>query len=115
MPRPSGGGGLVAVQRGVAEAHAGDVEDGVGRAGREDADLDPDLTCAGHALILSSSVAQRHTADSWISTGCPSCGRPTTREHDPQHEVWVGVATTGTEVAARVDAILTRSPTAGTR
>ena len=26
--------------------------------------------------------------------------------HDPQHEVWVGVPTEGTEVAARVDAIL---------
>ena len=29
-----------------------------------------------------------------------------TRLHDPRHEVWVGVATDGTEVAARVDAIL---------
>ncbi len=29
-----------------------------------------------------------------------------TRRHDPRHEVWVGVATEGTEVAARVDAIL---------
>jgi acetoin utilization deacetylase AcuC-like enzyme len=26
--------------------------------------------------------------------------------HDPRHEVWVGVATPGTEVAARVDAVL---------
>ncbi len=31
---------------------------------------------------------------------------PTTRLHDPRHEVWVGVATEGTEVAARVDTIL---------
>src|ERR1700710_901250 len=29
-----------------------------------------------------------------------------TRLHDPRHEVWVGVATDGTEVSARVDAIL---------
>ncbi len=29
-----------------------------------------------------------------------------TREHDPRHEIWVGVATEGTEVAARVDTIL---------
>ena len=29
-----------------------------------------------------------------------------TRLHDPRHEVWIGVATDGTEVAARVDAIL---------
>jgi acetoin utilization deacetylase AcuC-like enzyme len=36
----------------------------------------------------------------------PVVWSPTTRAHDPQHEVWVGVATTGTEVAARVDAIL---------
>ena len=28
-----------------------------------------------------------------------------TRAHDPRHEVWVGVPTTGTEVAARVDVI----------
>lgn len=32
---------------------------------------------------------------------------PTTRLHDPQHEVWVGVAIDGTERADRVDAILT--------
>ncbi len=44
--------------------------------------------------------------DSWISTPLRSCGHPTTRDHDPQHEVWVGVATDGTEVAARVDVIL---------
>ncbi len=36
----------------------------------------------------------------------PVVWSPTTRDHDPRHEVWVGVATTGTEVAARVDAIL---------
>ncbi|NLW98500.1 MAG: histone deacetylase family protein [Actinomycetales bacterium] len=33
---------------------------------------------------------------------------PQTRLHDPRHEVWVGVATEGTEVPARVDAILSR-------
>lgn len=36
----------------------------------------------------------------------PVCWSPETRRHDPQHEVWVGVATDGTERAARVDAIL---------
>jgi acetoin utilization deacetylase AcuC-like enzyme len=36
----------------------------------------------------------------------PVVWSPDTRLHDPRHEVWVGVATTGTEVSARVDAIL---------
>ncbi len=36
----------------------------------------------------------------------PVVWSPETRRHDPHREVWVGVATTGTEVAARVDAIL---------
>ncbi len=36
----------------------------------------------------------------------PVVWSPATRDHDPRHEVWVGVATEGTEVAARVDAIL---------
>lgn len=36
----------------------------------------------------------------------PVVWSPETRGHDPRHEVWVGVATDGTEVAARVDAIL---------
>ncbi len=36
----------------------------------------------------------------------PVVWTPTTREHDPRHEVWVGVSTPATEVAARVDAIL---------
>ena len=36
----------------------------------------------------------------------PVVWSPTTRDHDPKNEVWVGVATIGTEVAARVDAIL---------
>ena len=36
----------------------------------------------------------------------PVVWSPTTRLHDPRHEVWVGVATEGTEVSARVDAIL---------
>ena len=38
----------------------------------------------------------------------PVVWSPTTREHDPVHEVWVGVATPAAEVAARVDAIVTR-------
>jgi acetoin utilization deacetylase AcuC-like enzyme len=36
----------------------------------------------------------------------PVVWSPATRDHDPLHEVWVGVATEGTEVAARVDQIL---------
>ena len=36
----------------------------------------------------------------------PVVWSPETRRHDPRHEVWVGVATEGTETAARVDAIL---------
>ena len=36
----------------------------------------------------------------------PVVWSPETRRHDPQHEVWVGVATDGTERADRVDAIL---------
>jgi acetoin utilization deacetylase AcuC-like enzyme len=36
----------------------------------------------------------------------PVVWSPETRRHDPQHEVWVGVATEGTERANRVDAIL---------
>jgi acetoin utilization deacetylase AcuC-like enzyme len=43
----------------------------------------------------------------------PAVWSPTTRDHDPRHEVWVGVATTGTEVAARVDAILAAVTEAG--
>ncbi len=45
----------------------------------------------------------------------PVVWSPTTRDHDPQHEVWVGVATTGTEVAARVDAIVRAVTDAGHR
>lgn len=36
----------------------------------------------------------------------PVVWSPATRLHEPRHEVWVGVATRGSEVAARVDAIL---------
>src|SRR3954470_23744244 len=36
----------------------------------------------------------------------PVVWSPETRRHDPRHEVWVGVATDGTERAERVDAIL---------
>lgn len=38
-----------------------------------------------------------------------------TRRHDPRHEVWVGVATEGTETAGRVDAILGELEAAGHR
>jgi acetoin utilization deacetylase AcuC-like enzyme len=43
----------------------------------------------------------------------PVVWSPETRRHDPQHEVWVGVATDGTERAERVDAILDALGTAG--
>lgn len=36
----------------------------------------------------------------------PVVWSPTTREHDPRHEIWVGVTTEATEVAARVDVIV---------
>jgi acetoin utilization deacetylase AcuC-like enzyme len=36
----------------------------------------------------------------------PVVWSPRTRDHDPRHEIWVGVPTEGTEVAARVDTIL---------
>jgi len=36
----------------------------------------------------------------------PVVWSPVTREHEPKNEIWVGVPTTGTEVPARVDAIL---------
>lgn len=43
----------------------------------------------------------------------PVVWSPTTREHVPQGEVWVGVPTPGTEVAARVDAIFEALAVAG--
>src|SRR3954471_12192384 len=45
----------------------------------------------------------------------PVVWSPATRDHDPRHEVWVGVATEGTEVAARVEAILESTRSAGHR
>jgi acetoin utilization deacetylase AcuC-like enzyme len=45
----------------------------------------------------------------------PVVWSPATREHDPKNEVWVGVATIGTEVAARVDTILDSLRVAGHR
>lgn len=45
----------------------------------------------------------------------PVVWSPTTRDHDPRHEIWVGAATIGTEVAARVDAILQSLNEAGHR
>ncbi|QBR90992.1 histone deacetylase family protein [Nocardioides euryhalodurans] len=41
-----------------------------------------------------------------MSRSMPVVWSPETRRHDPRHEVWVGVATPATEVAERVDAIL---------
>ncbi|WP_028650426.1 histone deacetylase family protein [Nocardioides halotolerans] len=43
----------------------------------------------------------------------PVVWSPETRRHDPRNEVWVGVATIGTETAARVDAILVALRAAG--
>ncbi|GAA4361326.1 histone deacetylase family protein [Angustibacter luteus] len=45
----------------------------------------------------------------------PVVWSPATREHDPRHEIWVGVATQGTEVATRVDVILQALRDAGHR
>ena len=45
----------------------------------------------------------------------PVLWSPTTREHDPRNEVWVGVQTQGTEVGARVDVILQALTEAGHR
>ncbi|MET0840380.1 MAG: histone deacetylase family protein [Marmoricola sp.] len=45
----------------------------------------------------------------------PAVWSPATRHHDPKHEVWVGVATEGTEIAARVDTILEALRGAGHR
>src|SRR3954452_11899815 len=38
----------------------------------------------------------------------PVVWSPSTRQHDPRHEVWVGTATPATEVATRVDVIRDR-------
>jgi len=43
----------------------------------------------------------------------PVVWSPRTREHDPKNEIWVGVPTAGTEVSARVDAILVALDAAG--
>jgi acetoin utilization deacetylase AcuC-like enzyme len=45
----------------------------------------------------------------------PVVWSPATRQHDPRHEVWVGVSTAGTEVAERVDVILASLTDAGHR
>jgi acetoin utilization deacetylase AcuC-like enzyme len=45
-------------------------------------------------------------SQSGAARAVPVVWSPATREHDPRHEVWVGVPTDGTEVAARVDTIL---------
>ena len=44
--------GVVAVDGRVAEPDPGDVEHGVGGTGGQGPDLDPQVTCARHALIL---------------------------------------------------------------
>src|SRR3954453_22819558 len=45
--------------------------------------------------------------------GVPVVWSPTTREHEPEHEIWVGVETVGTEVPSRVDCILEALVAAG--
>jgi acetoin utilization deacetylase AcuC-like enzyme len=45
----------------------------------------------------------------------PVVWSPTTRAHDPKHEVWVGTTSDATEVAARVDTILESLRDAGHR
>src|SRR3954447_20970076 len=49
------------------------------------------------------------------SDGVPVVWSPETLRHDPRHEVWVGVATPGTEVADRVTTILDALRDAGHR
>ena len=51
-PLPAGGAGSSRTSGGVAETDAGHVEDGVGRAGRQHPDADPELAGARHAVIL---------------------------------------------------------------
>ena len=106
-PRPSGGAGSSRTDGRVPEADAGDVEDGVGGTGRERPDHDPQVASARHGRHPASTA----TSGTWLhadSCACrsPSCGRPTTRRHEPMREVWVGVPTAGTEVPERVDRIL---------
>ncbi|HZG96735.1 MAG TPA: histone deacetylase family protein [Nocardioidaceae bacterium] len=48
-----------------------------------------------------------------MSYQVPVVWSPTTRDHDPRSEVWVGVPTPAAEVAARVDAILAALDAAG--
>lgn len=43
----------------------------------------------------------------------PVVWSPATRQHDPRHEVWIGISTPGTEVAERVDVILAALTDAG--
>jgi acetoin utilization deacetylase AcuC-like enzyme len=45
--------------------------------------------------------------------GVPVVWSPDTLRHDPRHEIWVGVTTPGTEVAARVSVILDSLRAAG--
>src|SRR4051812_14586029 len=45
----------------------------------------------------------------------PVVWSPATRDHDPSHEVWVGVATEGTEIPDRVEVILESTRSAGHR
>ncbi len=98
---------LVAMDRDVPEADSGDVEDGVGRAGRQRADSDPsrdiDVTRARHAAILPEPAPNGWDAD---AVRIPVVWSPDTKRHQPKHEVWVGVPTPGTELPERVDAIL---------
>lgn len=41
-----------------------------------------------------------------MTSSIPVVWSPTTRDHEPRHEIWVGTTTDGTEVPQRVDAIL---------
>ena len=100
---PGRWGRLVAVDRGVAEADARHVEDGVGRAGGQGPDPDPYLARANHARIMTDPGPSDWDAE---RVRIPVVWSPDTRLHVAKHEVWVGVPTPGTEVPQRVDAIL---------
>ena len=66
-PRPAGGSGSSRQTRGVPEPDPGDVEDGVGRPGRQRPDPDPEVSSARHAW----HPAVRRPADGMLAWRSP--------------------------------------------